>query len=579
LHHVLPEEKVKYLPQSFVEQLCDPEHTEEIEREIERVIFQRIEQRARMGASDFRELRDKATEAIGLKMAKVRKDIATANRTISDLTARIGLKPQKQMELDQRKAELASLEQKPPEMPPENDDDLRLLSELNTQKRECERRGGEKHTQLSKLDALRTRIHLFGQDVATFNIEVARLLAGVGLADRASAFEVRMPVEAEATLTERERQLRDDLARIETGVGAGVDTESIEQIQARIRTVEDRLKLTGNRRVEFEKHQRECQALRSAITALESEINEIDAVATPALDREQGARTECFLDFFGLLREEQDALAALYEPLRLTLQKGGDIDKKLTFVSRVSADIMQHLRQGLEIVDRSRRGSYRGDEAALERALRGFFSQADEAEFQREMVRGQISELRQTFLVDADGKAVRIVDQLRKGKTEKDFDDWFYSTDYFSVTYSIRFDGKNLDLLSPGQKGIVLLLLYLEIEREDNRPLIIDQPEENLDNLSVYENLIEYFRNRKRTRQIIVITHNPNLVVNTDSEQVIVARFDGASEPKISYMGGALENTSVDGTNPGIRECACQILEGGEEAFRRREERYSLPRV
>jgi predicted ATPase len=61
-----------------------------------------------------------------------------------------------------------------------------------------------------------------------------------------------------------------------------------------------------------------------------------------------------------------------------------------------------------------------------------------------------------------------------------------------------------------------------------NRPLVIDQPDDNLDNLSVYPSLVEYFRKRKKTRQIIIITHNPNLVVNTDAEQVIVANFDGS---------------------------------------------------
>ena len=62
------------------------------------------------------------------------------------------------------------------------------------------------------------------------------------------------------------------------------------------------------------------------------------------------------------------------------------------------------------------------------------------------------------------------------------------------MTYSVRFDGKDLQLLSPGEKGIVLLLLYLEAESEDNRPLIIDQPDDNLDNLSVYPSLIDGIR-------------------------------------------------------------------------------------
>jgi len=72
-------------------------------------------------------------------------------------------------------------------------------------------------------------------------------------------------------------------------------------------------------------------------------------------------------------------------------------------------------------------------------------------------------------------------------------------------------------------------------------------------------------------------THNPNLVVNTDSEQVIEADFDGSRKPRIVYTSGALENTSTNPACWGIRERVCQVLEGGSEAFKKREEKYSLP--
>ena len=126
-----------------------------------------------------------------------------------------------------------------------------------------------------------------------------------------------------------------------------------------------------------------------------------------------------------------------------------------------------------------------------------------------------------------------------RAKTEEDFNNWFFNLSRYSVSYSITFENKDLSLLSPGQKGIVLLLLYLEIDQDDQRPLIIDQPEDNLDNLSVYSNLIEFFRKRKSKRQIILITHNPNLVVRTDSEQIVIAAYDGSGNPKISIPAPA----------------------------------------
>ena len=95
LIHDGKEEKVKYLPQKFVEFLCAPENTQHIEQEIERVIFQRLDKTRRLGASDFRELRDASTKSIGLRRRKLGEAVASLNRTIADLNGRIGQKDAK----------------------------------------------------------------------------------------------------------------------------------------------------------------------------------------------------------------------------------------------------------------------------------------------------------------------------------------------------------------------------------------------------------------------------------------------------------------------------------------------------
>lgn len=167
--------------------------------------------------------------------------------------------------------------------------------------------------------------------------------------------------------------------------------------------------------------------------------------------------------------------------------------------------------------------------------------------------------------------------QLKAGFQPKDVAEWLFGVDHLDVTHAIRYEGKDLRLLSPGTKGIVLRILYLAVDRFDNRPLIVDQPDENLDNQSTYEILRKYFREAKRRRQIIIITHNPNLVINTDAEQVIVAAsaLRGNGLPTINYTCGSLESLEGDGSLDGsIREAVCRIMEGGKDAFRMRENRY-----
>ncbi|OXC76679.1 ATPase involved in DNA repair [Caballeronia sordidicola] len=150
--------------------------------------------------------------------------------------------------------------------------------------------------------------------------------------------------------------------------------------------------------------------------------------------------------------------------------------------------------------------------------------------------------------------------------------DWLYSTDHISVGYGLQYDGVDIEQLSPGTRGIVLLLLYLAIDADDDRPLIIDQPEENLDPQSIFQELVDRFREAKSRRQIIIVTHNANLVVNTDADQVIVATCGPhrpSQLPVISYESGGLENHR-------IRKHVCDILEGGERAFKERARRLRV---
>jgi hypothetical protein len=165
---------------------------------------------------------------------------------------------------------------------------------------------------------------------------------------------------------------------------------------------------------------------------------------------------------------------------------------------------------------------------------------------------------------------------LRSSYSAADFFDWLYSVDHISLAYGMSYQGTSLENLSPGTKGIVLLMLYLAMDADDKRPLLIDQPDENLDNESIYSLLATYFRKAKTRRQILLITHNPNLVVNTDAEQIVVAECLKGSDgiPKFTYISGAIEDSKPDGA----RRTACRILEGGEDAFLRRERRYALTR-
>jgi len=159
--------------------------------------------------------------------------------------------------------------------------------------------------------------------------------------------------------------------------------------------------------------------------------------------------------------------------------------------------------------------------------------------------------------------------------------------DYFKINYSIQHKGDNILKMSPGKRGLVLLQLILHISNATH-PILIDQPEDNLDNRTIYNELKQFVKSKKVQRQIIIVTHNANLVVSTDAENVIVANQSGQQtgkdkkEYKFEYVSGALENTFIKEDEEGIlyqygiREHVCDILEGGREAFKKREQKYGF---
>lgn len=143
---------------------------------------------------------------------------------------------------------------------------------------------------------------------------------------------------------------------------------------------------------------------------------------------------------------------------------------------------------------------------------------------------------------------------------------YIFSLDYLTPKYEMVQNGKTLDELSPGEKGGLLLVFYLALDKTE-MPIIIDQPEDNLDNHSVTKILVPFIREAKKYRQIIMVTHNPNLAVVSDAEQIIYVNIDKTAGNKFEYLSGSIEN-------PEINDKIVDILEGTMPAFKVRKSKY-----
>jgi energy-coupling factor transporter ATP-binding protein EcfA2 len=187
-------------------------------------------------------------------------------------------------------------------------------------------------------------------------------------------------------------------------------------------------------------------------------------------------------------------------------------------------------------------------------------------------IASSVGERLQNMKLDIEGKSKNILRTTLHGTLvkrleatkEEAFDElsWWFPEDEVSLAYRPRNGAayKNINLASAGQKTAAMLSFLLV---HGDEPLLLDQPEDDLDNALVSELVVEQLRKNKVHRQLLVVTHNANIVVNADAELVMTMDFNG--QITLASAGGLQETV--------VRKDICRVMEGGEEALRQRYKR------
>ena len=159
-------------------------------------------------------------------------------------------------------------------------------------------------------------------------------------------------------------------------------------------------------------------------------------------------------------------------------------------------------------------------------------------------------------------------------------------SDFEFINYSLIYEGDSYREMTPGKKSLVVLKLLVE-SSEDKYPILIDQPEDDLDSRSISGEIVDFLREKKKERQIILVTHNANIAIRADAEEIIVAnrhspQHQNRNNIEFDYTSGAIEESffkedeDIMLEKMGAREHACELLEGGEVAFENRRNKYNL---
>ena len=582
---------VQYLSQQFVDQLCSAEGLEDpLAREIERVVFDAHPESDRLDATDFEELLGDRLR--GAKAARAR-SVESIGRISEAMTV-------EQARKDGLAALLRSREEQAKAIA-KDEADLRTLmpkgEDARAKRHDVVAQAVEAKRALVVKAKVRLETLLFlSEDVENHQQHVLPDLARGIRDERADAkltpdewaqFDFTFAGDVESILASRIEQAKRAVAALEglptppgqddgadptvplVSEGGDLSTHPLGLLERELARLRKLVGLDGQNARRYKQIYDKVSKAKLALGKLDAEIEK----AKGAADRIEELRLQrraAYVGVFQAVLDEEKALADLYLPLKARIAEAKGSLSKLAFTVRREVDLDTWCAAGEELMDLRAGGAFKGTgslQAAagvslLEAWQTGDASQAGEALVA--FVASYSGEFRTHRPSNADPK-----EWARRVSA------WLFSTDHVSVGYGLAFDGVAIERLSPGTRGIVLLLLYLAVDSEDDRPLIIDQPEENLDPQSIYDELVQEFQRAKRRRQVIIVTHNANLVVNTDADQVIVARC-GSHEPgklpRMTYQSGGLEE-------PAIREAVCAILEGGKDAFRERARRLrvSLP--
>lgn len=574
---------VCYLSQQFVDRLCSAGGlARELRAEMERVIFEATDPVDRLDTDSFNELTDVLLEPVRRRRDELREEIHARTAEIITEEQLIAKLPQltkdeealaKRIEQakkgltelvpkgkEERAKQLALLEQAHGKVQAHAEALKRRRQTILDLRAEVEQvRATSEPRRLAdmkrRFSAAELTEDAWNGFVMVFAGDVDKTLEDVGIAvDKeiraATAGDPESPIDYAKAPPEqwplnalRERR---DAARKEVGIdadrqkkydGLRKSIEEMEATQRRLRTEIERAKGADGRRREF-----------------------VDL------------RFKAHSEIFGTFAEEEATLAKLYEPLSRQLEGATGALAKLEFFVHRRVDLASWVTAAeRDLLDlRLGESRLRGHGALKQEAEKRLLSPLSKGA--AEEVAMAMDAFRKEFVKDFRSSRPRSIPARDERQWLQSLAEWLYSTDHVRVEYGIRYDGTAIEQLSPGTRGIVLLLLYLAIDQHDRRPIIIDQPEENLDPKSVFEELVPHFRAARKRRQVIIVTHNANLVVNTDADQVIVASSVASSVdalPTISYDAGGLEN-------PRIRKSVCETLEGGERAFLERERRYRL---
>jgi ABC-type lipoprotein export system ATPase subunit len=593
-------ERVKYLPQSYLETLCNElgdGGSETFDTELRKIIYTHVPEEDRLGFTSMDELLDFKVAEIDSARRQLINEISKTNSDILQTERRLTpeFKQSLQEQLDAKLAELKSHDESKPtpvEDPTASEEAMEeskaateklqaLEDELKSVRDEEKQLRDRKATE-SKRQAVLIRI---GQAIGNYKKAYDQFVTELApmLSEAGTDIKVTDLVDLRIETSKTEALVKTTKATIAT-IDAALDNQeptglskrrevaeaSITEIKGQLGEKQRLFVIFKEQVAKWERAKEDLMGAKDRPQSIEWFKAEIESLlALPAkLDELKINRIELAKRVHEQIVKTVDEYRRLYGPVQDFVKSAAQMDMHLPLDFDVRIEESDFSEQFLPRINRQSRGSFSGVDESNQ-LMRGLLKEIDFGDVDSTLA----------FLATIDdmlhfdrresggGRETKIADQLRRGGEPQDIYDYLYGMSYLAPRFSLTFDKQEISQLSPGERGLLLLVFYLLVDK-DNIPIIIDQPEENLDNQTIYKVLVKCIKAAKQRRQVIMVTHNPNLAVVCDAEQIICATCDKATNT-FNYVSGGIES-------PAIKAKVVEILEGTEPAFKNRKQKYGL---
>lgn len=587
-------EKVKYLPQGYLETLCNDNHANFL-NELRNVIFTYIPDEKRYSKTNLEELERFTTDSIEKEIQQIANDIEDVNQRIVYLEKKEtdSYKAQIESNLAQKNIDLEAHNHTIPNVvsPPNDTSNLEKAKEVNenieNKKKQviklelslAKNKTKQTETSLAKinLEKVLTSLTLLENEYTKTRETITPALseADINVDDVVNLTINRVVVEIKLTEQKSKLEALDKFINPELQESIPFQVSELKKQLMELQDTLDEPSKAYQKYLSDKEAWEKAKSLiigdanqLSTIKYFESELTYINTKLTENLSTEIEKRKQLLKKLFAKKLEILNSFKTFYQPITDFFSEEGDILQEYEIKLDVENKISGFEDKFLTQVSSAAKGSFYGSEDARRKLLE--IVQHAKWETEEDIV-SFLDTIIDNLKFDRrpNSNEKRDVDkQLKSDYTVEGLYDFLFTLEYIEPTYKLKLNEKNIEELSPGERGALLLIFYLALDRNEI-PLVIDQPEENLDNQSVYSLLAQFIKGAKQKRQVIIVTHNPNLAVVCDADQIVHIKIEKHNKNKVTINSGALENFEIN-------NAVVDILEGTYEAFDTRDIKYKV---